>query len=354
VKRALTLARKEMRDIVRERTIVMAVLVQLFVAAFSAFLAVGLLTLYDPGAVGAAPDMRVAYHGEGDFDDVLADSGPIEVVDMEPEEAREAFEAGRVSGVIAEHDLGEDQPRLVTATVPEDEIVTSLLVTELKSALDTYEQQLRDDRSQRLDHPITYADNDADPSVAFTFAYSILIPLLVATPVFLAGAITADALSDEINEGTLPLLQASPLTSTEIVLGKLAAPVLLVPLQVAAWVALLWFNGLPVVRLDVVLLAATLMGALLAGCGTLVAAYAQREGPTQAVYTVLVLGLGLLSLLAPQDPANLIALASVGALGPASWVTIGLYAILATVTVLAGVLVVRHRMRADQLRPGAG
>jgi hypothetical protein len=138
------------------------------------------------------------------------------------------------------------------------------------------------------------------------------------------------------------------------VLGKLAAPVLLVPAQVAAWVLLLSVNGLPVARLDVVLLTATVLGALLAGCGTLVAALAQREGPTQAVYTVLVLGLGLASLLAPQDPANLIARASVGALSAASWVTVGAYAALAAVVLAGAVLVVRSRLRADQLRPGAG
>jgi ABC-type transport system involved in multi-copper enzyme maturation permease subunit len=354
VRRALSLARKELGDIVRERTIVMAVLVQLFVAAFSAFLAVGLLTLYDPGAVGAAPDMRVAYDGNGTFDEHLAAAEHLEPVELEPSQAHRAFEEGRVSGIVLEHDPGPDRPRLITATVPEGEIVSSLLVTELKTALEGYEQSLREERSERLEHPITYADNEAEPSVAFTFAYSILIPLLVATPVFLAGAITADTLSDEINGGTLPLLQASPLTSGEIVVGKLATPVLLVPAQVAAWVALLAFNGLPVARLDVVLLAATLLGALLAGCGTLVAAFAQREGPTQAAYTVLVMGLAMASLLAPQDPANLIALASVGALTAASWATLGLYALAAAVAVTAAILVVRARLRSDQLRPGTG
>jgi ABC-type Na+ efflux pump permease subunit len=349
----LALARKELGDIVRERTIVMAVLVQLFVAAFSAFLAVGLLVLYDPGAVGTAPQMQVAYNGTGGFDEALEDAPALDPVELSPSEAREAFDAGRVTAIALEHDPGPDDPRYIALTVPEGEVLSSLVVTELKSALEEHERDLRQDRADRLETPIAYADTDADPSVAFTFAYSILIPLLVATPVFLAGAITADSLSDEINEATLPLLQASPLTGTELVLGKLAAPVLLVPAQVAAWVALLWFNGLPVARLDVVLVAATLLGALVAGLGTLVAAYAQREGPTQAAYTVLVLGLALLSVLLPQDPANLVARASVGALDAASWATLGVYAAGALAAVTAAVLVVRTRLRADELRPGA-
>lgn len=354
MKRALALARKEVRDILRERTIVLAVLVQLFVAAFSAFLAVGLLVLYDPGAVGQVPEMQVAYEGNGSFDEVLEDAGPLQPVEMEGEEAMDAFRDGRVAAVVSETARDGDPPRLITATVPEGEVVSSLLVTELKNALDDYEKTLREEHDERLEHPITYADTEATPSVSFTFAYSILIPLLVATPVFLAGAITADSLSDEINEGTLPVLQASPLTPGEIVLGKLAAPVLLVPVQVAAWGALLWVNGLPLARPGVVLLAATLMGTLVAGCGTIVAAYAEREGPTQAAYTVLVLALALASLFLPQDPANLVARASVDMLNGASWLTLGVYAALALAAVAGAVHVVGARLRADRLQPGRG
>jgi ABC-type Na+ efflux pump permease subunit len=353
VKRGLALARKELRDIVRERTIVMAILVQLFVAAFSAFLAVGLLTLYDPGAVGVAPEMKVAYTGNGTFDETLQASGHLAPVEMDTDEAFEAFRDGRVSGVVHEHDPGPDHPRVVSATVPEGEIVSSLLVTELKTSLEDYERQLREDNADRLEHPITYAESEAQPNVAFTFAYSILIPLLVATPVF-GGSDHRRLAQRRDQREHAPAAAGHPLTSTEIVLGKLAAPVLLVPAQVAAWVLLLSVNGLPVARLDVVLLTATVLGALLAGCGTLVAAVAQREGPTQAVYTVLVLGLGLASLLAPQDPANLIARASVAALSAASWVTVGAYAALAAVVLAGAVLEVRSRLRADQLRPGAG
>lgn len=346
------LARKEALDILRERTIVLAMMVQLFVAAFSAFLAVGLLVLYNPGAVGTTPNMDVAYTGPGGFDARLDQAPNLDLVRMDPQEAQAAFDAGRVSAIASESYRDEQGTRTVTLVLPQDEIQTSLLVTELKEALESYERELRIDRADRIAQEIVYAPNAAQPNVSFAFAYSVLIPLLVATPVFLAGAITADSLSDEINEGTLLLLRSSPLSAGEIVVGKLITPVLLVPVQVALWLGLLWMNGIPTANVGIVLSAATAMGALLAAFGILVATVAQREGPTQAGYTVVVLALALLSLLLPQDPANLIARASVGMLDQASYATLGVYGGLAIVTLVLVVRLVTRRLQADRLQPG--
>lgn len=352
MKRALALAEKEARDILRERTIVLAVLVQLFVAAFSAFLAVGLLVLYDPGAVGRTPEMQVGYAGPGGFDDAIADAPNLELVRVDPEEGRERFRAGELDALARERYANASGIRTVSLLLPEGEVQTSLLVSELKTALDEYEHELREQRAERLQHPVLSVETGADPQVSFTFAYSVLIPLLVATPVFLAGAITADALSDEINEGTMLVLRASPLTPGEIVVGKLLAPVLLVPAQVALWLGLLWANGIPVANLPAILLASTALGAMMAAFGTLVASLLKREGPTQAAYTLLVLALALLSLLLPQDPANLIARAGVGTLNAASWLTIGIYVTVATLALAAAVHVVGDRLAADRLQPG--
>lgn len=352
VTRALALAHKEIRDIMRERTIVLAILVQLFVAAFSAFLAVGLLVLYNPGAVGSTPAMDVAYAGDGGFDRAIENSPALDLERMGIDEAQAAFQTGQVSAIAQESYDDANGTRTVTLFLPEGEVRTSLLVTELKTALEEYEQELRTERADRLSQSLVYAASDAEPTVSFTFAYSVLIPLLVATPVFLAGAITADSLSDEINEGTLDLLRASPLSPAEIVVGKLLAPVLLVPAQVALWLGLLWVNGIPTANLTAIMVASTAMGTILAACGTLVAAFAQREGPTQAGYTVLVLALALLSVLAPRDPANLIARAGVGMMDAASWATVGVYVVLAVAGVALAVQVVGRRLQADQLQPG--
>jgi len=44
------IARRELGSLSREKTIVLALLIQLVIAAFSSFLVVGLASLYEPGA----------------------------------------------------------------------------------------------------------------------------------------------------------------------------------------------------------------------------------------------------------------------------------------------------------------
>lgn len=346
------LALKEARDVMRERTIVLALVVQLFVAAFSAFLAVGLVALYDPSSLDTDSQLEVGYAGPGGFDDQIADNRAFQVVEVGREEGIEAFRAGEIDALAVEQATNDSEPRRVHLRVPQGELRSTLIVNELKSALDTYEHELRQERSDRLAGEVLRVEGPDEPSVSFNFAYGVLLPLLVAAPAFLSGAITADSLSDEINEGTLLLLRSTPLSPAEIVTGKLATPVLLVPAQVALWMGMLWLNGLPTAAPLVVLAAATALGAILCACGVIVGAIAQREGPTQAGYTLVVLALAGLSVLLPQDPANLIARAGVGTVSTASWVTLGVYLAVAGSLLAAAVKLVSDRLAADRLTPG--
>jgi ABC-type Na+ efflux pump permease subunit len=338
--------------VLRERTIVLALVVQLFVAAFSTFLAVGLVALYQPGSVGTSSQMDIAYAGGGGFGDVLEQRDSLNPVAVEPREGLEAFRSGEVDAFALEPEANASQPQRVQLWVPEGEVQSTLLVNELKSALDDYEHELRQERSDRLERDVLRVEGPDDVSVAFDFAYGVLLPLLVAVPVFLSGGITADSLSDEINEGTLTLLRASPLSSAEVAVGKMLTPILLVPAQVALWMGLMWANGLPTAAPGAVFAIALAAGALVCSIGLLVGAMARREGPTQAAYTLVMLAVGGLSLLLPQDPANLIARAGVGALNAQSYLTIAIYVALALLAGATAINIVGDRMAADRLQPG--
>lgn len=47
----LVIFRKELRSVLDEKTIVLAITIQLFIAAFSSFLVIGLVAMYDPASV---------------------------------------------------------------------------------------------------------------------------------------------------------------------------------------------------------------------------------------------------------------------------------------------------------------
>src|SRR5688572_5264806 len=104
MKGMLAVAGKDLRDILRERSILASLVVQLFVAGFSTFLSVGLTGLYDPSSVDAFPGAQVGYagpSGEG-FDDYLEGAGNIELVPTTAEAGLEAFREGRLAALVEE------------------------------------------------------------------------------------------------------------------------------------------------------------------------------------------------------------------------------------------------------------
>ena len=65
----LVVARRDLASLSREKTIVLALAIQLFIAAFSSFLLVGLVSLYDPAsAPGGDIDVGVAGNASADAD----------------------------------------------------------------------------------------------------------------------------------------------------------------------------------------------------------------------------------------------------------------------------------------------
>jgi len=59
IKAFLAIVKRELRAVSRERTIVIAILIQLFIASFSSAILIGLLSFYDPDAVMAAEEARL-------------------------------------------------------------------------------------------------------------------------------------------------------------------------------------------------------------------------------------------------------------------------------------------------------
>ncbi len=343
------LARKELRDVLREKSLITAFLIQMLLAGFSALLLAGLTALHSPETLDAAPEASVAYVGDGAFEIYLRDQRNLDVTRTTGSLAVEGFHAGAFDAVIEEQATDPDGVRSITLILAEGELETTLLSTQLRQLLIQYETDLREDRSHRLEQDLVLLEKGPRSETPYTFVYTTLVPLLVITPVFLSGAIAGDALSQESKTRTLLLLRSAPVSPTMLVLGKLLIPVLLVPIQVSVWLVLFWFNGFPTASPGLVLVAATIMGILLTAAGTTIAATVRNESTTQAAYAILVLALGVLSLLLPRDPLNLIALLSVGVLESKGIATLALLSGLATAALLVAVSFTRRRIVSDAL-----
>ncbi len=347
--RLLTIARKEFRDVMREKSLVTAFVIQLFLAGFSALLLVGLTALHSPETLDAAPDTTIAYIGDGGFDAYLMDARNIDVLDMAADEAIDAFRAGRVGAIIQEQARDPGGVHDITLILPDGELQSTLLVTQLKSLLIDYENDLRQSRTHRLEISYLPEPIDVRAETPYGFVYATLIPLLVITPVFLSGAIAGDALSQESRSRTLLILRSTPVSTSTLVLGKLVVPVLLVPIQVAVWLFLFGLNGFPATDPWVVIAFATTLGVFLTGTGGIIAAMIRDESTTQAAYAIFVLGIAVFSLLLPRDPLNVIAMLVTGVPDVLAWQTVGILIAASAAGLAAAIWLTGRRIRHDLL-----
>lgn len=339
------LASKEFRDVLRERSLVTMILIQFFIAGFSAFLMVGLSGLYDPSTVQGRAQTDAAYAGPGGFDEYLDDAENINLVRVDAEEAFDLYEAGEVGIVVEEDYIDATTERAITIVLPTDEVQTSLVVNQLKELLLEYEKEVRQDRQERLQQEVIYADNDAVARTDAIFGYTVLLPLLVLTPVFLSGAISTDAFSQELERHTFSLLRAAPMGTATLLAGKLLVPILLVPIQAGLWILLLQLNGFPVGNVGILLALVTVLGIGVSSISVMIAFHVRDAGQAQTLFALMSLTLALGSMMLPRDPLNLVARLGTGFLDVVALWTFLVLALFAVLVALVAYWDVDRMMR---------
>ncbi|MFB6069738.1 MAG: ABC transporter permease [Halanaeroarchaeum sp.] len=325
MRRRLRLARRELGSLRAEKTIVLALVIQLFVAAFSSFLVVGLVSLYDPGSTQGAYTVEIGVSGNAseDLAPVVArgESRTVRVYDTR-EAALEAFRQREVDAVL----LANYRPSgraVVRAIAPEGDFRTTLVVVQLKDALSAFERERRIALQSRLQTDPLPVPRTPSSNPYFGFTYTVLVPLLAFLPAFISGSIAADSLAEEIERGTLELLQVAPLSTAHIVDGKAIAMVGLAPAQVALWLGFLSLNGTTVAHpLAILVLVTALAGVLVVlGAGLAIGIGVRREA--QLLYSLAALVLFGLTAFLPENPANVVAKLAIGSSTTTTFVTVG-------------------------------
>lgn len=355
------IARKEFAGVFTERTILLAVVIQVIVAGFSSFLVVGLSALVDPSAFPSTGKATIAVNPEGMQDASLLrhlnDAGLAIIAGGDDNETLALFEQDQADGALFR--LGasnatageEDEPVSFRVVLPEADIRTTLTLVQVKNALEGYERDLRAQRSDQLDFQPLYLDTQAK-SGSYAFVYSLLLPLLVFLPVVLAGALCADSITEEVQRKTLPLLLASPATPADVVEGKLLANVAVAPLLALAWFILLGLNGLPVPLVGgaLILVLATALSYLLGLLACAIALATRDRNKAHVIYASAMFLLLGLSLALPVSPVNAVALLAAGSASQGAYLVVAGAALLA----LAGGIALRVGLRRNAAWMAAG
>ncbi|MCU4740308.1 ABC transporter permease [Halobacteria archaeon AArc-m2/3/4] len=346
----LAIVRRELASLRSEKTIVLAIGIQLFIALFSSFLVVGLVSLYDPGSVDGY-EMTVAVTGD-DTDELLAAANEQEGLETRTYADRggayAAFEDRSVAAVL---DASRDaEGRLaVRVTAPDEGIGTTLLIVQLRDTLETVEHDERraNAESGRLESAPLSMPEAAGASPYFGFTYTILIPLLCFLPVFISGSIAVDSLIEERQRATLELLRVAPLSLADIVDAKLVATAALAPIQAAVWLVLLAWNGTPIVHPSALVALVAALAVLVVGLGMAVALTSPDRRQAQLLYSGAIVGALIVASVLPEHPANTVAKFAVGSATATTWLLLAVYCGLGVAAFLA------LRAGVDRLNPDA-
>ena len=329
------IAKKEFRGLLSERTILLAILLQLFIALFSSFLMVGLTSMYDPSSLSKYSRFKynVGYAGnDSELSTYLYGSQDFRVFQMDLSTGVAALKERKLSAVIWVPDTPADaeEPVKVTLYTLQNDLQSAIVDVKLKEIFLRYEKDLREVREERLSEqpiPLRFPPT-AGGGDFYEFVYGLLIPLLVFMPAIIASALVIDLITEEYQHDTLETLVSTPVTFSEMVWGKILACEVLVPVQAAIWLVLLMVNGIAIENAGPILLQVTASSFILILLGALTALHYRERTSAQFIFSTALVVVILFVLSLPANPMNLLTRLAVGTAGAEQW------------AVLAGVLAV--------------
>ena len=289
--------KKELGSVLRDRTIIISILIQLFIASFSSGLLLGMLSLYDADTIlrfsGAGIRIGVVGKADDPLASLLTERGLNVTTFPTLTEAQSAFYGGEVLALV---DTPQDADGLVEVKLylPDSDTVSSLIRMVIQEPLKQYENYLRAERGIE----VRYTGLQGKPATSFEFVYSVLIPMLMFFPAFVAGSMSIDMITEEVEGKTLQTLLSAPLTISGMIGAKIVSAVLLAFLQCAAWLTLLQLNGIDVQNKAWILLLALVIAGITSTSAAIGAAFLQDRERSQFIYSLLLLaGVGISTLL---------------------------------------------------------
>lgn len=327
------IVKKELRSLLNEKTLLLAVIVQLFIASFSSMIVIGLASFFDPSSLSKydSPGAEVGIVGQGDLIPFIEKSKVHVNLYKDVPSALSDFYDNRIDAVIVIPKEKEGGTNIIDLSIylPKSDIRGTFVTLQLKQPLEEYENYVREIRSKRTGfEPITLYVNEVPErtSTYFEFIYGILIPLLVFTPVFISGGLIIDMISEEYERKTMDLLLVSPVSFSQILNGKMITAVVIVPAQALLWLLLLRLNGVEIHNNALILLLSAIVAAIVVILGAAIAVKYQKRMISQYIYSLVLILMFLAGYLFASSPFNLVALLSAGSIGMDSLAYLGAYA----------------------------
>ena len=297
----------------RDRTILIAVLIQLFIASFSSALLLGLLSLYDADTIMQVGGSNITIGMVGDASAAplgsLLRAHGLKTLDFASlSDAQAAFYKNKVIAVFSIPSSTGGVLQIKLYLPGNSEAADTLVRMVVQEPLKQYENLLRAQHGIQ----VHYTGLTGKPATAFEFIYSVLLPMLMFFPAFVAGSMTVDSLTEEVENNTLQTLLSAPITLNSMIAAKVAAAVLLAVLQCIAWLGLLWMNAITIQNPALVLLLAAIVAAIAASLAAGTACLFRDRERTQFIYSLGLVAAMAISTLLGFSPVTILARLATG------------------------------------------
>ncbi len=320
--KTLIIARKEWNSLLLEKTLILAMIIQLLIASFSSLLVIGLASFFDPSALHRY-DMergKIGMVGGGEVKQFLRENHIRPRNYSSLDSALSDFKNNTIDAVLVIPPVASSGSEIIQLELylPDSDIRGTFVTLQLKKPLEDFEAHVRDVRAPRIGfEPVRlYVDEIVKKtSTYFEFIYGILIPLLVFTPVFISGGLIIDMVTEEYERRTMELLAAAPVSFSQILQGKILVAVLIVPAQALLWLALVGINRIAVHNIPAILLVITVLAIDIVLLGAIIAVKYRDRTISQYIYSLILILLFLGAYLFADSPFNLVTRLSSGTAG---------------------------------------
>src|SRR5659263_111191 len=332
------IVKKEIKSLVFEKTLILAIIVQLLIASFSSLIVIGLASFFDPSSLSKydTPRANVGIVGQGEIRQFIEKGHIHPHYYRDVDSALVDFYNNRIDAIIVIPKEGSGGSEIINLVIylPQSDIRGTFVTLELKKPLEEYEGYVRDIRGERIGfEPIKlYVDNiSKKTSTYFEFIFGILIPLLVFTPVFISGGLIIDMLTEEYERKTMDLLLVSPVSFSQILNGKMITAIIIVPAQAFLWILLVRLNGVVVHNIGLILLLSGIIAAIVVIIGAMIAVKYKKRMISQYLYSLVLILMFLMGYLFTNSPFNLVTRLAADSIGAEALVFCGMYAVVAVV-----------------------
>jgi ABC-type Na+ efflux pump permease subunit len=303
------IVKKELASVMKEKTIALAILIQLLIAAFSSVILVGLVSFYDPASIGQNTALRFNVGVVGDSDGALTPllkGSGFTVSSFDTlDDALDSMRSGSIDAVIAIPGGTIVDMRLY---LPPSDSRATVITMALQGPLKEYENYLREKNGVH----VRYAGMDGRDSTTYEFLYTFIVPLLMLFPAFIAGSMIIDSIAEEFENKTMDTLMSTPVSLGGVLFGKAAAAILLAVAQCMAWLLLLSMNRLYVQNALPVLLLALIVSAFVTFGSALVSMYFKDRERSQFAYSILLMTAAGACFAVSPSPISLMARLAMG------------------------------------------